>query len=93
MVEVALKRDSEFMILMVRDNGRYLPPEQLERIWAPYYQFEKTFTGQIPGMGLGLSTVATLVWQANGYCRLYNRPDRPGISVEIKLPLQSQNSA
>jgi two-component system, cell cycle response regulator len=93
MVEVALKQDNGFIILILRDNGRYLPPEQLERVWAPYYQFEKTFTGQIPGMGLGLSTVATLVWQAKGYCRLYNRADRPGVSVEIKLPLQNESSA
>jgi signal transduction histidine kinase len=61
--------------------------EELEQVWSPYYQIENAFTGEIPGMGLGLPTVASLVWQANGYCNIHNREQQVGITAEIRLPL------
>ncbi|MBE0696023.1 MAG: ATP-binding protein, partial [Anaerolineaceae bacterium] len=73
-------------LLTVRDDGLHLPPEQLKRAWIPYYQVEKEFTGEVAGMGLGLSTVATLVWEVGGKYRMYNREDRAGIVVELILP-------
>jgi nitrogen fixation/metabolism regulation signal transduction histidine kinase len=38
-------------------------------------------------MGLGLALVASLVWEAGGDCRIYNREGRPGVMVDISLPL------
>lgn len=86
-VEVILTYEDAYVLLTVSDNGRYLPLEELDKVWMPYYQIEKIFTGEVPGMGLGLSTVASLIWQANGQCRIYNRTDQPGLSVELKIPL------
>lgn len=86
-VEVELRRRGEMVQVAVSDNGRSLPQPELEQVWTPYYQVEKSFTGEIPGMGLGLPIVASLIWQANGKCRLYNRPDRPGVTVELLLPI------
>lgn len=76
----------ERVILRVRDDGLTLSPAQLARVWTPYYQGEKDFTGQAAGMGLGLPTVAALVWSAGGSCRMYNREDGPGVVVELTLP-------
>jgi CheY-like chemotaxis protein len=76
--------------LWLGDDGRNLPPEQLAKVWVPYYQGEKQFTGEIAGMGLGLSMVATLVWSAGGSCRMYNRSGGPGVVVELILPLQEE---
>ena len=55
-------------------------------MWTPYYQAEKLFTGEVRGMGLGLAMVASLVWEAGGSCRMFNRADGPGITVELLLP-------
>ena len=74
--------------IQISDNGRCLSPEQLAQVWQPYYQGDKYFTGEIPGMGLGLSMVASFVWGIGGQCRLFNRPDGPGITVELVLPLR-----
>ncbi len=68
------------------DNGLTLSPEQLAQVWVPYYQGEKSFTGEVAGMGLGLSVVASLIWQVGGRCRMYNRQGEPGVVVEIVLP-------
>ena len=86
-IEVAAARaNSPAVTLRVLDDGLTLSPEQLERAWEPYFQGEKFFTGEVKGMGLGLSLVASLVWEANGTCQLYNRADGPGVVVQITLP-------
>ncbi len=81
--------DPGFINIRVADNGMNLTPEQLRWAWLPYVQGEKDFTGELPGMGLGFPMVATLLWKAGGDLRLRNRPDRPGVIVEMKIPLES----
>ncbi len=77
-----------FINIRVADNGLRLTPEQLRWAWLPYVQGEKDFTGELPGMGLGFPMVATLLWKAGGDLRLRNRPDGPGIVVEMRIPLE-----
>jgi signal transduction histidine kinase len=73
--------------LRIADDGLTLSPEQLTQVWTPYYQGEKDFTGESPGMGLGLSTVISLISEAGGSAHLYNRDDGPGVVVELTVPL------
>lgn len=68
------------------DDGVTLSAEQLSWAWLPYFQGEKSFTGELPGMGLGFPLMATLVWGAGGTLRLSNRPDGPGVIVEMQIP-------
>ena len=80
---------SGYFCLRVVDDGVTLPPEQVSNAWQPYYQGEKYFTGQAPGVGLGLPTIAMLVWQIGGRCKLYNRSPGPGVVVELHLPYET----
>ena len=75
------------MLLRVIDNGASLTPEQIEKVWLPYYQVEKYFTGEVPGMGLGLTMVAAVLWEVGGACRFRNREDGAGAIVELTIPL------
>lgn len=87
-IEIQLKRlDANTVRLVVQDNGRVLTPEQLADVWSPYYQVEKNFTGEVVGMGLGLPTVASLMWSVGGRCRIFNRSDDAGMGVELVLPV------
>lgn len=92
-IEVSIKladvQETQKIVLTVSDNGRHLPSEELTKVWAPYYQSEKSFSGELKGMGLGLAMVARLVWGSGGKCYLYNREDQAGIKVELTLPLSS----
>ncbi len=91
-IEVSFNQlEGDRYLITLRDDGIHLPPEQLKRAWIPYYQVEKDFTGEVAGMGLGLSTVATLIWEVGGKYRMYNREDRPGIVVELILPAYTES--
>jgi two-component system cell cycle response regulator len=89
-IEIAIARDANALQLRVRDDGRSLAPDQLARAWLPYYQGERFFTGQVPGMGLGLPMVASLLWRIGGSCRISNREPGPGVDVEICIPFAEQ---
>ena len=78
---------SDQVCLRISDDGVALSPEQLVQAWTPYYQGEKIFTGEVKGMGLGLTMVSTLVWGIGGSCYLRNCVPGPGVMVELNLPL------
>jgi two-component system, cell cycle response regulator len=85
-IEIAITSEDNTLQLHVRDDGLSLAPDQLARVWLPYYQGERYFTGQVPGMGLGLPMVANLLWRIGGSCRIDNRAPGPGVDVEICIP-------
>jgi signal transduction histidine kinase len=89
-IEVSVgQTEPDFIHLRLSDNGLTLSVEQLEWAWLPYFQGEKDFTGELPGLGLGFPMVATLVWKAGGTINLRNRLNSPGVVVDIRIPLES----
>lgn len=87
-VAIAVSRTADGKAaLRITDDGRTLSPQELSRALVPYFQAEKVFTGEVRGMGLGLSLVASLAWRVGGDCRIYNNPAGSGVVVELILPL------
>lgn len=74
--------------ISVQDDGLTLTAQQLKWAVQPYFQGEKYFTGEVEGIGLGLPTAATMLWQVGGDLHIGNRDDQPGIRVDISLPIQ-----
>lgn len=86
-ITVTVSRNSSSQIVIqITDDGLSLSPRQLSIAMLPYYQGEKDFTGEAPGMGLGLSTVSTIVWSVRGTCNIKNRDAGPGVTVELVIP-------
>jgi signal transduction histidine kinase len=52
--------------IAVRDNGPGIRPQERERIFKEFSQLEETYTGNVAGMGLGLSTAKRLVHSWGG---------------------------
>ena len=89
-IEISVgQTDDEFIRIRLADNGLTLSIEQLQWAWLPYFQGEKDFTGELPGLGLGFPMVATLIWKSGGAINLRNRSDGPGVIVDLKIPLES----
>lgn len=84
---VVIKSAENKIRLIVADDGVHLTPDQLRQVWTPYYQAERFYTGQVPGMGLGLSMIANTIWNLGGLCRAYNRRDKQGLVVELVIPI------
>jgi two-component system cell cycle response regulator len=86
-VQIGLQGASPAAIaIAVRDDGPGLAPEQLALAWRPYYQGERSFTGQVDGMGLGLPLVARIVHAVGGSYAIANRADDSGAVVTLTLP-------
>jgi signal transduction histidine kinase len=85
-IEVYVDAANENVIIRVADDGVHLSPEQLIHVWQPYYQAEKYFTGEVRGMGLGLTMVAMRMWSVGGSCRIANREHGPGVMVTLQVP-------
>lgn len=85
-LEVRVRPSGDRVVLEVEDDGVSLTPEQLQRALQPYYQGERSFTGQVHGMGLGLSLVCSMIWEVGGECSLRNREDGDGVVVELRIP-------
>ncbi|MFV9504697.1 MAG: response regulator [Oscillochloridaceae bacterium umkhey_bin13] len=75
------------LAIIISDDGPGLTPEQIHHAWRPYYQGERSFTGQVDGMGLGLALVARIIHAVGGRCKLSNRPDMAGTVVSLVVPL------
>ncbi|HRQ42049.1 MAG TPA: response regulator [Chloroflexota bacterium] len=88
-ITVRVVSAAQYMRIVIMDDGIHLSPAQLANAWRPYYQGEKYFTGNVTGLGVGLPMVESLVHRVNGRCQIRNRPDAPGVIVEIRLPTAS----
>ncbi len=88
---IKLSKTDNHIVIKFGDDGIHLSPDQIENVWKPYYQGEKYFTGETPGVGIGLSTIASYIWEAGGTFSLYNRKETSGVEVELKLPIKVLN--
>jgi len=61
--------------VIVSDNGIGIPDGEKDKIFESFYQIDRDKTGQIPGIGLGLSIVKKIAELFNGK-----------ISIETNLP-------
>lgn len=84
-IDAWVYRDSETAILQIEDGGPGVAPEEIGRIFEPF------FRGQHPdgdGVGLGLSIVKRIVDRLGGSIELANiaKGGRTGLRVLVKLP-------
>lgn len=89
-INASWDENDQAALIQICDDGIRLPPDKVPQIWMPYYQVEKYFSGQIAGMGLGLSMVASLICDVGGSYQAYNRPNEPGLVIELKLPVANR---
>ncbi len=71
----------------VSDAGYGIPPEDLERMFDPFFRGEMSQTRCIPGTGLGLSIVKQLVDAMGGEVAVESQVDK-GTAVVVSIPAQ-----
>lgn len=80
-----LSADSKIISLSIADNGPGIPLEEQTKIFQKFYQIEGSFTGQVQGMGLGLSLVKRIIEAHHGEVALASTLGQ-GSTFTLSLP-------
>jgi signal transduction histidine kinase/ActR/RegA family two-component response regulator len=71
----------DYVMLVVSDTGKGIPPEQLERVIEPFFTTKEVGKGS----GLGLSMIYGFAKQSGGHLKIYSEVDH-GTAVRFYLP-------
>jgi signal transduction histidine kinase len=82
-VLVEISSNDHLLTVHFDDEGKGIPPENLEKIWDPF------FTTKDMGTGLGLGIVKNIIESHGGSIQVVNRPVR-GARVTIELPVKQK---
>ncbi|ALA60914.1 sensor histidine kinase [Nitrospira moscoviensis] len=84
-VDIGTQDSDRGLLLYVRDNGMGIDPAMRDRIFLP---FSRLVTEEIPGSGIGLSIVKTVVEQYEGEVTVESSPGK-GSTFFVRLPVLS----
>ena len=80
-----LLRDGAQLEISVCDEGPGIPPEELEKVFEPFYRLESSRNRDTGGTGLGLSIARDVAQAHGGSLVLRNRSDG-GLEARLTLP-------
>ncbi len=80
-----LVRDGARLEIDVCDDGPGIPPEELEKVFEPFYRLESSRNRDTGGTGLGLSIARDVAQTHGGSLVLGNRPGG-GLEARLSLP-------
>ncbi len=81
-------KPGEFVVIDVKDNGCGIPPENIGRIFDPFFSTKENIVGS--GTGLGLAMVYGIVRQTEGFIKV-NSKVGSGTTFSIHLPRFENN--
>lgn len=64
-IEASVKSDNEKAIIKIRNSGKGIPSEEIDKIFERFYKLDKSRSYDVKGAGMGLYIVKTLV-ELNG---------------------------
>lgn len=92
MARVRLTAPDGHAVVQVADDGPGLSPEDMERVFKPFYRSEAARTLDVGGVGLGLSISRSIARAHGGDVRLTpGIGAQPGLTVELRLPLPQRD--
>ena len=80
-----LVQDGARLEIGVCDDGPGIPPEELEKVFEPFYRLESSRNRDTGGTGLGLSIARDVAQTHGGSLVLGNRP-QGGLEARLSLP-------
>ena len=84
-VDVIVEDSAELTVIRVRDYGRGIPEEHLDRIFNRFYRVDKARTRKLGGTGLGLSIVKHIAQAHGGWAEVQSAVGK-GSTFSIHLP-------
>jgi len=84
-VEVDVREEPGVVNIRVRDRGPGVPPQELQRIFEPFYRVAESRDRDSGGEGIGLAITAQVMQAHGGRATASNR-DGGGLEVALWLP-------
>ena len=66
-IEVSSKADSEKIIVKIRNSGKGIPSEEIDKIFERFYKIDKSRSYDVKGAGMGLYIVKTIIELHGGH--------------------------
>ena len=60
-IEVSSKSDAEKVIVKIRNSGKGVPSEEIDKIFERFYKIDKSRSYDVKGAGMGLYIVKTII--------------------------------
>ncbi len=81
------KRDTN-AVIAVRDTGRGIAPEYIERVFEPFFRVDKSRSRELGGVGLGLALVREIVRLHDGSIAV-SESNEDGTTFEVVFPCET----
>lgn len=89
-VDLDVRRDGEYVLIIVSDTGPGIPFFERERVFDPFY---RVIGNDAYGSGLGLAIVKTIVDRVGGSITLEDAtPNKHGLRVTVRLPKRKRRT-
>jgi signal transduction histidine kinase len=85
-VEITASRDGTDYRITVQDHGIGIPPEDLDRVFEPFYRVDPSRSRATGGFGLGLSLCKAIMAAHGGRIQIDSQPGQ-GTRVTILFPM------
>lgn len=85
-VDVAVRRDGERVLAVLRDTGRGIAPDELSRVFEPFVQASDTAGRAHGGLGIGLAIAKGLVEAHDGTLTARSEGRGRGTEMRVSLP-------
>lgn len=79
-------READNAVVEIDDDGPGIPPQDVERVFEPFYRREPSRSRQTGGIGLGLAVVRSIARGHGGDVDLINRVGG-GLTARVHLPI------
>jgi two-component system OmpR family sensor kinase len=89
-IEIRAAEDGDAVLIEVADTGPGIPPEELDQVWEELARGEAA--RGVPGTGLGLPLVRTIVTRHGGSTAIRSRVGQ-GTVVAVRLPVSRDRDA
>lgn len=81
----SIRAEPDFAVIEIEDDGPGVAPEEIERLFEPFYRHEPSRSRETGGIGLGLAVVRSIARAHGGDVTLRNRPEG-GLLARVVLP-------
>lgn len=87
-VTVTIRQDNDKALVLVKDTGIGISPENQEKIFSPFFRVDKSRSRAMGGAGLGLALVDSIAKEHGGSVKVLESSEK-GSTIVLMLPINN----